>query len=123
MYMFCCFTQVLQRRVDGSVEFYRDWDEYKDGFGFLKREFWLGNDKISQITNQKDYMLRIDLNNQNGAPYFAKYDLFRISDEKTKYRLVGLGVYDSASTTGMLFHSNVVRNITVMYKCTTKTLM
>ncbi|XP_071835439.1 fibrinogen-like protein A isoform X1 [Apostichopus japonicus] len=90
---------VLQRRVDGSVEFYRDWEEYRDGFGFLKREFWLGNDKISLLTNQKDYMLRIDLNNVNGDPYFAKYDLFRISDEETKYRLVGLGEYDSSSTT------------------------
>ncbi|XP_071836886.1 fibrinogen-like protein A [Apostichopus japonicus] len=92
---------VFQRRVDGSVEFYRDWDDYRDGFGFLKREFWLGNDKISLLTNQKDYMLRIDLKNVNGDPYFAKYDLFRISDEETKYRLVGLGEYDSSSTTAI----------------------
>ncbi|XP_071836895.1 fibrinogen-like protein A [Apostichopus japonicus] len=90
---------VFQRRLDGSVEFYRDWDEYRDGFGFLNKEFWLGNDKISLLTNQKDYMLRIDLKNVNGDPYFAKYDMFRISDEETKYRLVGLGEYDSSSTT------------------------
>lgn len=44
---------VIQRRIDGSVEFYRDWDGYKQGFGFLMREFWLGNDKISLLTNQK----------------------------------------------------------------------
>ncbi|XP_071836892.1 fibrinogen-like protein A [Apostichopus japonicus] len=100
---------VFQRRVDGSVEFYRDWDDYRDGFGFLNKEFWLGNDKISLLTNQKDYILRIDLNNVNGDPYFAKYDLFRISDEETKYRLVGLGEYDSSSTTAydkMAYHRN-----------------
>ncbi|XP_071836890.1 uncharacterized protein [Apostichopus japonicus] len=100
---------VFQHRVDGSVEFYRDWDEYRDGFGFLNREFWLGNDKISLLTNQKDYMLRIDLNNANGDRYFARYDLFRISDEETKNRLVGLGEYDSSSTTAydrMAYHRN-----------------
>ncbi|KAJ8023014.1 Tenascin-R [Holothuria leucospilota] len=50
------------------------------------------------LTNQKMYELRIDLNNVNGEPYYAKYDLFRISDEGSKYRLVGLGEYDSNST-------------------------
>lgn len=45
-------------------------------------------------------MLRIDIHNQDGDHYFAKYDLFRISDEETKYRLVDLGEFDSSSTTG-----------------------
>ncbi|PIK39934.1 hypothetical protein BSL78_23224 [Apostichopus japonicus] len=89
---------VIQRRVDGSVDFYRTWNEYKQGFGFLKREFWLGNDQISDLTNQKDYELRIDMNNANGVPYFAKYDLFRISDEWSKYRMVDLGGYLPEST-------------------------
>lgn len=92
---------VLQRRMDGSLDFYRYWADYKNGFGFLNREFWLGNDKIALLTNQKDYELRIDMNDRHGAQFFAKYDLFRISDEYSKYKLVEIEGYDATSTVGI----------------------
>lgn len=33
---------LIQRRLDGSVDFYRGWDDYVDGFGYLSDEYWLG---------------------------------------------------------------------------------
>ena len=35
-------VQVFQRRMDGSVTFYRDWVSYVNGFNNVASEFWLG---------------------------------------------------------------------------------
>ncbi|XP_071836241.1 uncharacterized protein [Apostichopus japonicus] len=88
---------VFQRRVNGTEEFYLGWSSYKEGFGDLSHEFWLGNDKLSSLTNQKRYQIRIDLVNVNGAPYYAKFDNFRINDESDKYRLSQLGTYSGTA--------------------------
>lgn len=84
---------MFQRRVNGTVDFFRNWKSYKDGFGDLRYEFWLGNEKLYRLTNHGDYELRIDLVNSLGDPYYAKYDFFRINDESDYYRLSGLGEY------------------------------
>lgn len=37
-----CLNQVIQRRQDGTVNFYMKWDHYKRGFGSATGEYWLG---------------------------------------------------------------------------------
>ncbi|KAJ8034068.1 Fibrinogen-like protein A [Holothuria leucospilota] len=97
---------VIQRRLDASINFSRQWYELKHGFGFLGREFWLGNDKVSYLTNQADYELQIDLVLSNGFSLFINYNKFRITDEWSNYTLIEVGGYsgnaDNVTTTVVL---------------------
>jgi len=56
---------VFQKRLDGSVDFYRGWADYKNGFGKLNGEFWLGLDKINRLTKTKN-RVRLDLEDTTG---------------------------------------------------------
>lgn len=38
-------NQVIQRRRDGTVNFFMKWDHYKSGFGNAAGEYWLGMTK------------------------------------------------------------------------------
>ena len=72
MPVFCDMTMdgggwtVFQRRLNGSVDFYRDWASYKNGFGDLNGEFWLGSDNIHRLTAVDDVTLRVDLEDFDG---------------------------------------------------------
>ncbi|XP_048358318.1 ryncolin-3-like isoform X1 [Sphaerodactylus townsendi] len=83
---------VFQRRQDGSMHFYRDWESYKKGFGNQESEFWLGNDNIHLLTSNGRYLLRIDAEDFSNFRTFALYTGFQILSEKENYKLV-LGAY------------------------------
>ena len=78
---------VFQKRMNGSVDFYRDWADYKRGFGNLSGEFWLGLDKMHRLTSSGGYKLRVDLEDFAGNTVYAEYHLFEVKSEGTKYQL------------------------------------
>ena len=83
---------VFQRRQDGSVDFNRNWNDYKDGFGNLDGEFWFGNDNIHDLTkpsfSPKKSQLLINMRMKGHTDTgYAKYKNFEVTDGKSKYAL------------------------------------
>ncbi|XP_056001686.1 techylectin-5A-like [Ostrea edulis] len=78
---------VIQRRMDGTVDFFRKWNDYKYGFGNKTGEYWLGNQRIHEIVQQGNYELRIDMSDFNGEKRYALYKGFSIRDEDHGYAL------------------------------------
>ena len=83
---------MFQKRMDDSVDFYLNWTDYKNGFGNLDGEFWLGLDKIHRLTNSEQCKLRVDLEDWEGNSAYAEYDDFDVSNGETKYQL-SIGTY------------------------------
>ena len=97
---------VFQRRQDGSVDFYRGWNDYKAGFGQLTAEFWLGNDKIHRLTASRPSSLRVELEDWNGVKAYAKYGKFNIGNEQAQYRLE-VGSYSGTAGDSLAYHNNM----------------
>ena len=97
---------MFQRRQDGSVDFYRGWDDYKAGFGQLTAEFWLGNDKIHRLTASRPSSLRVELKDWNRGEAYAKYGKFSIGDEQALYRLE-VGSYSGTAGDSLTYHNNM----------------
>ncbi|XP_075435152.1 ficolin-2-like [Ascaphus truei] len=98
---------VFQRRWDGSVDFFRDWDSYKKGFGSRLNEFWLGNDNLHMLTSSGTWELRIDLQDFESIKYFAKYASFKVLGESEKYKLL-LGAFKEGNAgDSMAVHNNM----------------
>ena len=99
---------VFQRRQDGSVDFYRNWSDYENGFGTLTGEHWLGLPKIHRITQQGTSTLRVELKDINGNTNYAKYSTFNIGSSSTQYTLTVSG-YSGSGTAGdcLTYHNGM----------------
>ena len=83
---------VIQKRLDGSVDFYLGWADYKGGFGNLNGEFWLGLDNMHRLTKEGRNIIRVELQDTEGKTAYAEYDMFVVASESAKYEL-SLGNY------------------------------
>uniref|UniRef100_A0A672MPN7 Angiopoietin-related protein 2-like n=1 Tax=Sinocyclocheilus grahami TaxID=75366 RepID=A0A672MPN7_SINGR len=96
---------VIQRRQDGSVNFFRTWEQYKQGFGNLDGEYWLGLEHLHWLTSQATYKLRVAMEDWQGRQAFAEYDSFQVEPESDWYRL-RLGSYQGNAGDSLSWHNN-----------------
>ncbi|XP_060576428.1 microfibril-associated glycoprotein 4-like [Ruditapes philippinarum] len=100
---------VIQRRQDGSEDFYRNWEEYKRGFGNRSGEYWLGLENIYYLTSDSSslhvYLEAFKSDNVGPVSAFAEYSTFRINDENDKYRLRVEG-FNGSCGDSMSYHND-----------------
>ncbi|XP_053328312.1 ficolin-2-like [Spea bombifrons] len=98
---------VFQRRWDGSVDFFRDWNSYKVGFGSRLNEFWLGNENLHTLTSSGTWELQVDLQDFENTKYVAKYSSFKVSGESDLYKL-SLGDFKEGNAgDALIYHNNM----------------
>ncbi|KAG8010988.1 Angiopoietin-related protein 2 [Nibea albiflora] len=96
---------VILRRQDGSVNFFRNWETYKQGFGNIDGEYWLGLENIYWLTNQGNYKLLVTLEDWTGRKTFAEYASFRVESEADFYRL-RVGRYHGNAGDSLTWHNS-----------------
>ncbi|CAG9837681.1 unnamed protein product [Diabrotica balteata] len=88
----------IQKRFDGSEDFYRPWRDYKFGFGNLKGEFWMGLENIHQLTSSETNELLIELTDHNMLNYYARFLVFKVGPEYEGYVLKTVDGYSGNAT-------------------------
>ncbi|XP_070188452.1 fibrinogen C domain-containing protein 1-A-like [Littorina saxatilis] len=88
--VFCRKLEKLSRtrifyREDPAVSFNRSWSEYRDGFGDLSGDHWLGLEKLHLLTASKSYGLRFSMKPPNSTASYSFFEDFVLSDEASGY--------------------------------------
>jgi len=87
---------LIQQNVDGSNFFNRSWAEFKVGFGITSGNFWLGNERLSQLTQQGRYKLWFELQERGTNHwYWAEYSTFTVKNETYNYQLSVSGYHSN----------------------------
>ena len=111
---------VFQRRYDGSVDFpNKDWNAYKEGFGDVNSEHWLGNKWLNLLTTSEkyDYLVwgkafdgDVRLKKMLGVRVENEDEGFKITFEQEAHDFEPDEVYGMSHMNGMKFSTWDVRN-------------
>ncbi|XP_060654755.1 angiopoietin-related protein 7-like [Drosophila nasuta] len=89
---------VIQQQVKGSlVDFERNWETYRSGFGDLHGSHFIGLEKLYHLTKSQPHELYIHMVTFQEFVTQAYYDNFRVDSEAEGYRLIDLGKYSGGA--------------------------
>ncbi|XP_030765904.1 angiopoietin-related protein 2-like [Sitophilus oryzae] len=96
---------VIHNRYQGSQDFALGWQDYKNGFGNIAGESWLGLEKIHQLTGSNLNELLIELIDPNNINRFAYYSSFSVGSEEEGYALKVLSGYQGNAGNSLMYHA------------------
>jgi len=97
---------MIHQHLGNSFNWRLSWADYKNGFGSIEDNFWLGLDKMHLFTSSQPYRLRVELQQETtGLWYSAEFSTFTVGDEASTYRLNVDGCNGDAGS-GMLIQVN-----------------
>ncbi|XP_072027962.1 uncharacterized protein [Amphiura filiformis] len=98
---------VFQHRFNGSVNFYRGWEDYENGFGDVNGEYWAGLRLLHVLTSSGSASrLRIELEAFDGDTAYAEYESFTVGNSSSNYILT-IGSYSGNATDCLGYHNNM----------------
>ncbi|KAM6971759.1 microfibril-associated glycoprotein 4-like [Aplochiton taeniatus] len=95
---------VFLRRSDGSLNFYRGWDDYKSGFGDPDTEIWRGLDYLAEMT-KAPCEVNVKIADFKGTTGQATYKSFKVYGEEDNYKLEVSGFVDGGAGDALSPHS------------------
>ena len=104
---------VFLRNAHGFVSFNKKWKEYKDGFGTVEYDFWLGNEFMYNATKlynshiSKSTELYIAVAGTDDKKFYAMYKNFAILSEATDYTLQVSHHFKGTMGDALEYHNNM----------------
>ena len=104
---------VFLQNAYGSITFNKKWNYYKDGFGTLEKDFWLGNEFMYNATKlynshvSKTVELYILVASKDNKTFYAMYKNFSILSEATNYTLQVSNFLKGTMGDAMNYHNNI----------------
>jgi len=80
---------MIHQHLGYSFDWNRNWAQYKNGFGSIDADFWLGLQKMHLLSSSQPYSLRVEVQDRStNLWYSAEYWTFTIGDGlDDQYRL------------------------------------
>ncbi|XP_062579555.1 fibrinogen-like protein 1 isoform X1 [Saccostrea cucullata] len=102
---------VFQWRYPWTENFTRNWKEYKNGFGNVSSEFWLGNEILHLLTTPHRTLFYIGITSTYGGSWYERFDNMKIASEAQKYTITlgrASGTAGDQSTNKSSYHSGTM---------------
>jgi len=98
---------LVQQNYGGSTFFQRTWAEFKQGFGDVNGNYWIGNDRLHELTKNGVYKLRVELQLQSDSKwYYVEYATFIVGDESSGY-VLSVGGYSGNKGDSLTFVNGI----------------